>query len=176
VGGCTRRSILTTETSPRSPDTCRPGPPGQLRVPFIGIAESYALQAFRRARVPLLRVRPALARVVPTLLVNAIRGARRLHAMHCGGDCVGTKVLECGVSGGKCAGSTRRRWAGASGGARGRRRRWRSSRRSSPPSPSPSSRSGRVRACPPGPPAGRPRGQRPGRLRPCSPRSRRPRT
>lgn len=38
-------------------------PPGSPKIPFIGLAEGLALSAFRRAGVPMQRIRPALERL-----------------------------------------------------------------------------------------------------------------
>lgn len=38
----------------------RPGRPNEAAVPFIGLAEGYALATFRQAGVPLQRIRPAI--------------------------------------------------------------------------------------------------------------------
>jgi uncharacterized protein (DUF433 family) len=55
------------------------GPPGQPRVPFVGIAEGYVLQAFRLARVPLQRIRPALARLGEEFGLAYVLASRRLY-------------------------------------------------------------------------------------------------
>jgi uncharacterized protein (DUF433 family) len=56
-----------------------PGPPGQPRVPFIGVAEGYVLQAFRRAHVPLQRIRPALARLNEEFGLAHVLASQRLY-------------------------------------------------------------------------------------------------
>ncbi len=55
------------------------GPPGQPRVPFLGFAEGYVLQAFRRAQVPLQRIRPALARLDEEFGLVHVLASRRLY-------------------------------------------------------------------------------------------------
>jgi uncharacterized protein (DUF433 family) len=47
-------------------------------VPFVGLAETYVLNAFRRARVPMQRIRPALARLADELGIAAALASERL--------------------------------------------------------------------------------------------------
>ncbi|MBV9030221.1 MAG: hypothetical protein JO364_07900 [Pseudonocardiales bacterium] len=47
-------------------------------IPFIGLAEAYALAAIRRAGVPLQRVRPALDRLRAELGIEHVLASRRL--------------------------------------------------------------------------------------------------
>jgi uncharacterized protein (DUF433 family) len=61
VDGYTRpgRGALVVQGAPVV--TAVPAPsPGAPRMPFIGLAEAYVLNAFRRAGVPLQRIRPSL--------------------------------------------------------------------------------------------------------------------
>jgi uncharacterized protein (DUF433 family) len=49
-------------------------------LPFVGLAEAYALAAFRRAGVPLQRVRPAIDALRDELGLEHALASRRLHA------------------------------------------------------------------------------------------------
>jgi hypothetical protein len=51
------------ETTSRALITTVPSVGRQSSIPFIGLAESYTLAAFRRAGVPMQRIRPALRRL-----------------------------------------------------------------------------------------------------------------
>lgn len=53
-------------------------PRGEASVPFVGLAEGYALAAIRRAGVPLQRVRPALAELGSQLGLTHALASRRL--------------------------------------------------------------------------------------------------
>ncbi|GGL46369.1 DUF433 domain-containing protein [Planomonospora parontospora] len=56
----------------------RPGRPNQASVPFIGLAEGYALAAFRQAGVPLQRIRPAVDALQRELGLEHALASRRL--------------------------------------------------------------------------------------------------
>jgi uncharacterized protein (DUF433 family) len=47
-------------------------------VPFVGLAEIYVLNAFRRAGVPMQRIRPALARLTEEMGLSAALASERL--------------------------------------------------------------------------------------------------
>lgn len=47
-------------------------------VPFVGLAEIYVLNAFRRAGVPMQRIRPALARLAEEMGLSAALASERL--------------------------------------------------------------------------------------------------
>lgn len=50
----------------------RQGRPGYARLPFIGIAEAYVLNAFRRAGVPMQRIRPSVDWLIENVGPNAL--------------------------------------------------------------------------------------------------------
>jgi uncharacterized protein (DUF433 family) len=52
-------------------------------LPFIGLAEAYVLDAFRTARVPMQRIRPALARIAEEVGVDYALASRRLYTDGC---------------------------------------------------------------------------------------------
>ncbi|MDH2425296.1 DUF433 domain-containing protein [Sphaerisporangium sp. TRM90804] len=56
----------------------RPGRPNEAAVPFIGLAEGYALAAFRQAGVPLQRIRPAIDALQRELGLAHALASRRL--------------------------------------------------------------------------------------------------
>lgn len=58
----------------------RPERRQEAALPFIGLAEAYALAAFRRAGVPLQRVRPAIDSLRHELGIEYALASRRLHA------------------------------------------------------------------------------------------------
>ena len=58
----------------------RPARRHEAVLPFIGLAEAYALAAFRRAGVPLQRVRPAIDGLRHELGLEHALASRRLHA------------------------------------------------------------------------------------------------
>ncbi len=51
----------------------------QATVPFVGVAEAFVLSAFRRAGVPLQRIRPAVEIVSSTIGVEHALASRRLY-------------------------------------------------------------------------------------------------
>jgi uncharacterized protein (DUF433 family) len=57
----------------------RPGRPGDAAVPFIGLAEAYALAAFRHAGVPMQRIRPAITALARELGLEHALASRRLY-------------------------------------------------------------------------------------------------
>jgi uncharacterized protein (DUF433 family) len=63
----------------RSLITCFPRQGRQATVPFIGFAEAYVLSAFRRAGVPLQRIRPAVERLSSTIGIEHALASRRLY-------------------------------------------------------------------------------------------------
>lgn len=56
----------------------RPPRPAEASLPFIGLAEGYALAAFRRAGVPLQRIRPAIDALQRELGLEHALASRRL--------------------------------------------------------------------------------------------------
>lgn len=59
--------------------TCFPRRGREATVPFIGFAEAYVLSAFRRAGVPLQRIRPAVETLASTIGVEHALASRRLY-------------------------------------------------------------------------------------------------
>lgn len=59
--------------------TALPGRPREPVVPFVGLAEGMVLAAFRRAGVPLQRIRPALAALQNELGVEHALASKRLY-------------------------------------------------------------------------------------------------
>ena len=59
--------------------TCFPARGGQASVPFIGFAEAYVLAAFRRAGVPMQRIRPAVEALGRGIGVEHALASRRLY-------------------------------------------------------------------------------------------------
>ena len=59
--------------------TCFPRQGRQATVPFIGFAEAYVLSAFRRAGVPLQRIRPAVEKLSSTIGVEHALASKRLY-------------------------------------------------------------------------------------------------
>jgi hypothetical protein len=57
----------------------RPRRPGDPAVPFIGLAEAYALAAFRSARVPMQRIRSAIDALDPELGLEHALASKRLY-------------------------------------------------------------------------------------------------
>jgi uncharacterized protein (DUF433 family) len=57
----------------------RPERPGEAAVPFIGLAEAYALAAFRHAGVPMQRIRPAVDALSRELGLEYALASRRLY-------------------------------------------------------------------------------------------------
>jgi uncharacterized protein (DUF433 family) len=53
--------------------------PGDPAIPFIGLAEAYALAAFRHAGVPMQRIRPAIDALAQELGVDHALASRRLY-------------------------------------------------------------------------------------------------
>jgi uncharacterized protein (DUF433 family) len=56
----------------------RPGHRHEAALPFIGLAEAYALAAFRQARVPMQRIRPAIDALHQELGLEHALASRRL--------------------------------------------------------------------------------------------------
>ncbi len=59
--------------------TCFPSRGRQATVPFIGFAEGYVLSAFRRAGVPLQRIRPAVQALEATIGIEHALASRSLY-------------------------------------------------------------------------------------------------
>jgi uncharacterized protein (DUF433 family) len=59
--------------------TCFPRHGRQATVPFIGFAEAYVLSAFRRAGVPLQRIRPAVEKLSSTIGIDHALASKRLY-------------------------------------------------------------------------------------------------
>jgi uncharacterized protein (DUF433 family) len=59
--------------------TSRPAHGGQATVPFIGFAEAYVLSAFRRAGVPMQRIRPAVDALAGGIGVDHALASKRLY-------------------------------------------------------------------------------------------------
>jgi uncharacterized protein (DUF433 family) len=59
--------------------TCFPRRGTQATVPFIGFAEAYVLSAFRRAGVPLQRIRPAVDALSTTIGIEHALASKRLY-------------------------------------------------------------------------------------------------
>lgn len=59
--------------------TCFPRQGRQATVPFIGFAEAYVLSAFRRAGVPMQRIRPAVEVLSSTIGVEHALASKRLY-------------------------------------------------------------------------------------------------
>jgi hypothetical protein len=59
--------------------TCFPAHGREATVPFIGFAEAYVLAAFRRAGVPMQRVRPAVEALSSGIGVEHALASRRLY-------------------------------------------------------------------------------------------------
>lgn len=59
--------------------TCLPRRGAQATVPFIGFAEAYVLSAFRRAGVPLQRIRPAVDALSRTIGLEHALASRRMY-------------------------------------------------------------------------------------------------
>jgi hypothetical protein len=57
----------------------RPQRPGDPAVPFIGLAEAYALTAFRSAGVPMQRIRPAIDALYRELGLEHALASKRLY-------------------------------------------------------------------------------------------------
>ena len=69
-GGIVRGGSVITAT--------RPDRPKEAAVPFIGLAEAYTLAAFRKAGVPMQRVRPAISALKDELGLEHALASRRL--------------------------------------------------------------------------------------------------
>jgi uncharacterized protein (DUF433 family) len=77
--GYERRRAGARDASGRPAVTAvRPERPGDPAVPFIGLAEAYALAAFRHAGVPMQRIRPAIDVLARELVV--VRNNQRVFA------------------------------------------------------------------------------------------------
>lgn len=82
----------------------RPRHPNGLAVPFIGLAEAYALAAFRSAGVPMQRIRPAIDALARELGLAHALASRQLYtdgaevlydyAQHAGGTPEGESARE----------------------------------------------------------------------------------
>ena len=59
--------------------TCFPAPGREATLPFIGFAEAYVLSAFRRAGVPMQRIRPAVEVLSSGIGVDHALASRRLY-------------------------------------------------------------------------------------------------
>jgi len=59
--------------------TCFPRRGREATVPFIGFAEAYVLSAFRRAGVPLQRIRPAVEALSSTIGIEYALASKRLY-------------------------------------------------------------------------------------------------
>src|SRR5215217_4848741 len=59
--------------------TCFPTRGREATVPFIGFAEAYVLSAFRRAGVPMQRIRPAVKILADNIGVEHALASRRLY-------------------------------------------------------------------------------------------------
>jgi uncharacterized protein (DUF433 family) len=59
--------------------TCFPRRGREATVPFIGFAEAYVLSAFRRAGVPLQRIRPAVEKLSSTIGIEHALASKRLY-------------------------------------------------------------------------------------------------
>jgi uncharacterized protein (DUF433 family) len=59
--------------------TCFPRQGRQATVPFIGFAEAFVLSAFRRAGVPLQRIRPAVEELSATIGIEHALASKRLY-------------------------------------------------------------------------------------------------
>jgi len=70
-GGIVRGSSIITAV--------RPERPKEAAVPFVGLAEAYALAAFRHAGVPMQRIRPAISVLKSELGVEHALASRRLY-------------------------------------------------------------------------------------------------
>src|SRR5215469_5177284 len=72
-----------TGTSPFRADpvitAVRPTRPDEPAMPFIGLAEAYALTAFRKAGVPMQRIRPAIDALAQELGLQHALASRRLY-------------------------------------------------------------------------------------------------
>jgi uncharacterized protein (DUF433 family) len=78
--GCERRRAGARNASaPLIVTAVRPERPGDPAVPFIGLAEAYALAAFRHAGVPMQRIRPAIDVLGRELGLEHALASRRLY-------------------------------------------------------------------------------------------------
>ncbi len=59
--------------------TCLPSHGREATVPFIGFAEAYVLSAFRRARVPMQRIRPAVEVLSRAIGIEHALASKRLY-------------------------------------------------------------------------------------------------
>lgn len=59
--------------------TCVPRQSDEATMPFIGFAEAYVLAAFRKAGVPMQRIRPAVAVVVSTIGIEHALASEKLY-------------------------------------------------------------------------------------------------
>lgn len=78
--GLRERAAASRCTGPERPvvTAVRPERPGDPAVPFIGLAEAYALAAFRHAGVPMQRIRPAIDTLARELGLEHALASRRL--------------------------------------------------------------------------------------------------
>ena len=74
-----RRAGARNATAPPIVTAVRPERPGDPAVPFIGLAEAYALAAFRHAGVPMQRIRPAIDVLGRELGLEHALASRRLY-------------------------------------------------------------------------------------------------
>ena len=77
-GYTTRTGARTVTGKPIITDLGRPGQRGPA-IPFVGLAEGYALAAIRRAGVPLQRIRPALDRLSEEIGLGHALASERLY-------------------------------------------------------------------------------------------------
>jgi uncharacterized protein (DUF433 family) len=89
VPGITAAIVATDATRPTDPapvapihhdgliTVAEPRTPRGATIPFVGLAEAYVLAAFRQARVPMQRIRPALRRLEEEMgLIQALASER----------------------------------------------------------------------------------------------------
>jgi uncharacterized protein (DUF433 family) len=74
-----RRAGARTVTAQPIVTAVRPERPGNPALPFVGLAEAYALAAFRRARVPMQRIRPAIDALDRELGIEHALASSRLY-------------------------------------------------------------------------------------------------
>lgn len=74
-----RRTGARTVTAKPIVTAVRPERVGDPAVPFVGLAEAYALAAFRRARVPMQRIRPAIDALDRELGIEHALASSRLY-------------------------------------------------------------------------------------------------
>ena len=116
-----RRAGGRDASAPPVVTAVRPERPGDPAVPFIGLAEAYALAAFRHAGVPMQRIRPAIDVLARELGLQHALASRRLYtdgaevlydyARHAGDTPEGDSARELGRGRDPCRNpSTRLGW------------------------------------------------------------------